>query len=297
MKGIILAGGSGTRLAPLTNVISKQLLPVYDKPMICYPLATLMNLGIKEILIISTELDTKNIENFLGCGKEYGIKLSYKTQKEPKGIADAFLIGEDFIGSENVCLILGDNIFYGSEISGDLLENKLKNLGDEIGAYIFAYHVSDPQRYGIVNYDYDEKKILSLEEKPKYPKSNWAVTGLYFYDSKVVDIAKNLKPSDRGELEITDVNKEYLRQERLDVVQFKRGFAWLDAGTPDSLIESAQFIQTIEKRQDLKIACLEEISYRKSLISPEEFKKLIKKYKKNSPYRQYLDKLIAYDRI
>jgi glucose-1-phosphate thymidylyltransferase len=289
MKGIILAGGSGTRLAPLTNVISKQLLPVYDKPMICYPLATLMNLNIKEILIISTPQDTPNIEKFLGDGSDYGLNLSYAIQDEPKGIAEAFLIGEKFIQNENVCLILGDNIFYGAEINRENLEDKISQIkSGEIGGLVFAYHVSDPERYGVVEFDENET-VLSIEEKPKQPKSNFAVTGLYIYDSKVVQITKNLKPSTRGELEITDVNNAYLKMKKLGVIKLKRGFAWLDAGTPDSLLESSQFIHTIEKRQGLKIACLEEMAYRKEFIDKNQFTKLIKKYKKTSPYRKYLE--------
>lgn len=297
MKGIILAGGSGTRLAPLTNIISKQLLPVYDKPMICYPLATLMNLGIKNILIISTPNDTQNIEKFLGNGSDYGIKLNYAIQDQPRGIADAFLIGEKFIGNDNVCLILGDNIFYGSEISGDLMKKNIANIGKEIGGYVFSYHVSDPERYGVIEFDENEETVLSIEEKPKNPKSNWAVTGLYFYDNSVIKITKSLQPSDRGELEITDVNKAYLKQKKLSVIKLKRGFAWLDAGTPDSLLDSAKFIQTIELRQGLKIACLEEISYRKNFISAQQFKELVKNYKSGSPYRKYLESIIKYDRI
>ncbi len=297
MKGIILAGGSGSRLAPLTNVMSKQLLPVYDKPMICYPLATLMNLGIKDILIISTPIDTPNIEKFLGNGQNYGIKLSYAVQDKPNGIAEAFLVGEKFIGDDNVCLILGDNIFYGSEISGDLMEKNIANVGKEIGAYVFSYHVSDPERYGVIEFDASEEMVLSIEEKPKNPKSNWAVTGLYFYDNSVVKITKTLQPSARGELEITDVNKAYLQQKRLGVIKLKRGFAWLDAGTPDSLLDSAKFIQTIEMRQGLKIACIEEISYRKNFISAQQFKELANNYKLGSPYRSYLESIINYDRI
>ena len=220
MKGIILAGGSGTRLAPLTNVISKQLLPVYDKPMICYPLATLMNIDIKEILIISTPSDTAHIENFLGDGTDLGIKIEYKVQDNPGGIAEAFLVGEKFIGNDSVCLILGDNIFYGSEISGENLANKFTKIKDgDIGAYIFAYHVSDPERYGVVEFDQNENMALTIEEKPSKPKSNWAVTGLYIYNNEVVNIAKNLKPSARGELEITDVNKKYLEKGSLGVIK------------------------------------------------------------------------------
>ena len=289
MKGIILAGGSGTRLAPLTNVISKQLLPVYDKPMICYPLTTLMNLEIKDILIISTPQDTTNIEKFLGDGSDYGIKITYAVQDQPKGIAEAFLIGEKFIGNDNVCLILGDNIFYGNEISRSDLENKISQIeNDKMGGFVFAYHVSDPERYGVVEFDEKEEIAISIEEKPKNPKSNLAVTGLYIYNSEVVEITKNLKPSDRGELEITDVNNVYLQRQKLGIVKLKRGFAWLDAGTPDSLLEASQFIHTIEKRQGLKIACIEEMAYRKGFINKDQFKILAVKYKSSSPYHQYL---------
>ena len=289
MKGIILAGGSGTRLAPLTNVISKQLLPVYDKPMICYPLATLMNLNIKEILIISTPQDTPNIEKFLGDGSDYGLKLSYAVQDEPKGIAEAFLIGEKFIQNENVCLILGDNIFYGAEINHESIEDKIAKIeSDEIGGLVFAYHVSDPERYGVVEFD-EKDRVHSIEEKPIQPKSNFAVTGLYIYDSNVVQITKNLKPSARGELEITDVNNAYLQMQKLGVIKLKRGFAWLDAGTPDSLLESSQFIHTIEKRQGLKIACIEEMAFIKDFIDAKHFNFLKEKYKKGSPYRTYLE--------
>lgn len=292
MKGIILAGGSGTRLAPLTNVISKQLLPVYDKPMICYPLTTLMNLEIRDILIISTPQDTPNIEKFLGNGSDYGIKISYAVQDQPKGIAEAFLIGEKFINNEKVCLVLGDNIFYGSEINRENLRDKISQLeSGEIGGLVFAYHVSDPERYGVVEFDEKEEKAISIEEKPKNPKSNLAVTGLYIYDSKVAEITKNLKPSNRGELEITDVNNAYLQQNKLGIVRLKRGFAWLDAGTPDSLLEASQFIHTIEKRQGLKIACIEEMAYRKGFINKNQFETLAEKYKKGSPYRQYLENI------
>lgn len=292
MKGIILAGGSGTRLAPLTNVISKQLLPVYDKPMICYPLATLMSMGIRQVLIISTPDDTKNIEKFLGDGKDLGIKISYAVQEKPRGIAEAFIIGEKFIGKDSVCLILGDNIFYGSEVSTDSLREKFNEMNsDKINAFIFAYHVSDPERYGVVEFNKTGNRALSIEEKPKKPKSNWAVTGLYIYDNQVIEIAKNLQPSDRGELEISDVNKVYLKKKKLGIIKLKRGFAWLDAGTPDSLLDSAQFIQTIEKRQGLKIACLEEVAYRKGFIDKNQLEKLIGLYKKGSDYRNYLDNI------
>ncbi len=290
MKGIILAGGSGTRLAPLTNVTSKQLLPVYDKPMICYPLATLMNLGITEILIISTPQDTPNIEKFLGDGKNYGLKISYAVQEKPNGIAEAFLIGEKFIGNSNVCLILGDNIFYGSEISGENLKGKITEINNKkIGAYVFAYHVSDPERYGVITFDKDEEKALAIHEKPKNSESNWAVTGLYIYNNDIVKITKKIKPSARGELEITDVNNAYLKQKKLGVIQLKRGFAWLDAGTPDSLLEASQFVHTIEKRQGLKIACLEEMAFRKNFINKEKMEEIIKSYKKGSDYRKYLE--------
>lgn len=296
MKGIILAGGSGTRLAPLTNIISKQLLPVYDKPMICYPLATLLNINIRDILIISTPQDTPNIEKYLGDGSDYGIKIQYKIQDEPKGIAQAFIIGKDFIGNDPVCLVLGDNIFYGSELSsidGDGLSSEFANIKNgSMGAYIFAYNVSDPERYGVVELDKTGQFAVSLEEKPKIPKSNLAVTGIYIYDNNVVEISQNLKPSARGELEITDVNKVYLEKGNLGVVKFKRGFAWLDAGTPDSLLDSACFIQTIEKRQGLKIACLEEIAFRKGYINKEKMFELINRYKSGSLYRSYLENIL-----
>ncbi len=291
MKGIILAGGSGTRLAPLTNVMSKQLLPVYDKPMICYPLATLMSIGIRQILIISTPEDTHNIEKFLGNGKDLGIRISYQIQNEPKGIAEAFIIGEEFIGDDQVCLILGDNIFYGSELTVEGLKEKFVELNNhKVNACIFAYQVSDPERYGVVEFD-KNGIALSIEEKPKSPKSNWAVTGFYIYDNKVVEIAKKLKPSNRGELEITDINKVYLEQKKLGIIKLGRGFAWLDAGTPDSLLDSASFIQTIEKRQGLKIACLEELAYTKGFINRAKLEKLAHKYKASSDYRKYLDRI------
>lgn len=291
MKGIILAGGSGTRLAPLTNIISKQLLPVYDKPMICYPLATLMSIGIRQILIISTPDDTKHIKKFLGNGREIGLSIKYEIQEEPKGIPEAFIIGEKFIGKDKVCLVLGDNIFYGSEFGIDAMFQNFEQMqNDMVNAFIFAYHVQDPERYGVVEFDKNDKAI-SIEEKPKNPKSSWAVTGFYIYDNRVVEISKNLKPSARGELEITDVNNVYLKEGKLGVVKFKRGFAWLDAGTPDSLLESSNFIQIIEKRQGQKIACLEEIAYRKGFISNQDLEKVAQKYKSNSPYRKYLDSL------
>jgi glucose-1-phosphate thymidylyltransferase len=293
MKGIILAGGSGTRLAPLTNVISKQLLPVYDKPMICYPLATLMSINIKQILIISTPEDTANIKKFLGNGSDFGIELNYKIQEKPKGIADAFLVGEEFIGKDSVSLILGDNIFYGAEISSDYLQTNFKKIKNgEVGGFIFAYQVSDPQRYGIVEFDKNQDIVVNIEEKPVNPKSNWAATGFYMYDNQVIKIAKGLKPSARGEIEITDINKAYLQNKKLGVVKLKRGFAWLDAGTPDSLLDAAQFIQTIEKRQGLKVACLEELAYNKGFIDQNKLSELIKKYKRGSDYRNYLENLL-----
>jgi len=296
MKGIILAGGSGTRLAPLTQIISKQLLPVYDKPMICYPLATLMSIGIKDILIISTPEDTGNIEKFLGNGEKYGINLQYAIQQQPKGIAEAFIVGEKFIGNDNVCLILGDNIFYGSEFNSKIFSQFTKNIEQNfIDAYIFAYQVSDPERYGVVELDQTREFAISIEEKPQNPKSNWAVTGFYIYNNKVVEIAKNLQPSARGELEITDVNKVYLQNKKLGVIKLGQGFAWLDAGTPDSLLDSAKFIQTIEKRQGIKIACLEEIALKRNFISRTKFEEISKSFKTNSDYRKYLDTVYKHE--
>lgn len=292
MKGIILAGGSGTRLQPMTNALSKQILPVYDKPMIHYPLSVLMSFGITDILIISTPRDLPIIEEFLGSGEDLGIKLSYKVQQEPKGIAEAFIVGEEFIAGDAVSLILGDNIFYGSGIY-DNFEGSDFELATNLssGAHVLAYRVSDPERYGVVELGDDGKRAVSIEEKPKNPKSDWAVTGLYFYDSKVVDIAKDLVPSARGELEITDINKAYMEQGELNVIKVGRGFAWLDAGTPDSLLDSANFVRTIEKRQGIKIACIEEIAYRKGFIGKDGLKKLISKYNPSSDYHTYLSKL------
>lgn len=289
MKGIILAGGSGTRLYPITKGISKQLIPVYDKPMIYYPLSTLMLAGIRDILVISTPEYTPLFEGLLGDGSDFGINLSYKVQEHPNGLAEAFILGKEFIGSDSVCLILGDNIYYGSGLSNQLQEAAQK----EDGATVFGYHVNDPERFGVVEFD-ENMHALSIEEKPEHPKSNYAVTGLYFYDNYVVEIAENLKPSDRGELEITDVNKEYLRRGKLDVKLMGRGYAWLDTGTHDSMLEAAGFISTIQKRQNLKVACLEEIAYRMHWISREKLIELAQPLKKND-YGQYLLRLAAED--
>lgn len=283
MKGIILAGGSGSRLYPLTETTSKQLLPVYDKPMIYYPLSTLMLFGIKDILIISTPQDTPNIEKFFGTGEKIGLNISYKVQQEPKGIAEAFILGDEFIGNDEVCLILGDNIFY---MDGQL-EKFREEIKDNPGGVVFGYHVSDPERFGVVEFD-KNRNAISIEEKPKQPKSNYAVVGLYFYQSDVVQKAKNLKPSARGELEITDLNREYLNEGRLKVCTMKRGNAWLDAGTPQSLLDSSNFIQIIEKRQGLKIACIEEIAYRRGFIDDAQMLKLINSLKDGVDYKAYL---------
>jgi len=288
MKGIILAGGSGTRLYPITKGVSKQLLPVYDKPMIYYPLSVLMLAGIQEILIISTPEDLPNFEKLLGDGSEIGLQLSYKEQPSPDGLAQAFIIGEKFIGTDDVCLVLGDNIFYGVGFSG-MLQNATKNVA-EGKSTIFGYYVNDPERYGVAEFD-SKGNVISIEEKPKDPKSNFAVVGLYFYTNDVVQIAKNIQPSERGELEITSVNQTYLQHKTLKVELLGRGFAWLDTGTHDSLMQAGQFIETIEKRQGLKVACLEEIAYRMKYINAQQVRKLAEPLKKNG-YGQYLLNMI-----
>ncbi|EAF6685602.1 glucose-1-phosphate thymidylyltransferase [Listeria monocytogenes] len=286
MKGIILAGGSGTRLYPLTKAISKQMLPIYDKPMIYYPLSILMLAGIKDILIISTPEDTPRFEQLLADSDQLGINISYAVQEKPEGLAQAFIIAEDFIGDDSVSLILGDNIYYGQGLSKMLQRASAKKAG----ATVFGYHVNDPERFGVVEFD-ESMKAISIEEKPTEPKSNYAVTGLYFYDNRVVEIAKSIKPSERGELEITDVNKRYLELGELDVELMGRGFAWLHTGTHESLLEASTFIETIERRQNLKIACLEEIAYRMGYIDEAAVEKLAEPLKKNA-YGQYLMKLI-----
>jgi glucose-1-phosphate thymidylyltransferase len=289
MKGIILAGGNGTRLYPITKATSKQLLPIYDKPLIYYPLSILMLAGIKDILIITTQKDQKNFQSLLSDGSDWGINLEYMIQPNPDGIAQAFILGEKFIGKDSVCLILGDNIFYGQGFTPML--KQAVSLQD--GSVIFGYQVKDPERFGVIEFDKD-KKVISIEEKPLKPKSNFAITGLYFFDNKVVDISKNIKPSDRGELEITDIIDVYLKRNKLKVELLGRGFAWLDTGTHDSLIDASHFVQTIEHRQGYKIACLEEIAYNNSWITKEKVLKIAEPLSKNR-YGQYLQDLVKDD--
>ena len=285
MKGIVLAGGSGTRLYPITIGVSKQLLPVYDKPMIYYPLSVLMLAGIREILVITTAEDQASFQRLLGDGSKFGIELSYVVQPSPDGLAQAFILGEDFIGSDDVCLVLGDNIFYGQGFTPKL-KHAVENAKNGQGATVFGYQVKDPERFGVVEFDAD-KKAISIEEKPAKPKSHFAVTGLYFYDNSVVQLAKQVQPSERGELEITCLNEMYLEQNKLNVEMLGRGFAWLDTGTHESLLEAAQFVETIEKRQGYKIACLEEIAFNQGWLNKEDIQILAKPLQKNS-YGEYL---------
>lgn len=285
MKGIILAGGSGTRLYPITKGVSKQLVPIYDKPMIYYPLSVLMLAGIKEVLIITTPQDQQSFINLLGDGSELGMRFEYVVQPSPDGLAQAFILGEEFLNGDDACLVLGDNIFYGHGLT-ELLAKSIKNIKDENKATVFGYYVSDPQRYGVAEFN-DSGDVISIEEKPKEPKSNYAVVGLYFYPNDVVKKAKNVKPSDRGELEITTLNQDYLNENRLKVELMGRGYAWLDTGTHESLLEASSFIQTIENRQSLKVACLEEIAYEMGYISKEKLLELAEPLKKNQ-YGQYL---------
>ena len=289
MKGIILAGGAGTRLYPSTMVVSKQLLPIYDKPMVYHPISVLMLAGIRDILIISTSQDLPNFEKLLGDGSQFGVKFSYKEQPSPDGLAQAFILGEDFIGSDCACLILGDNIFYGPGFSGTL-RKVVERTQTNGGATVFGYQVKDPERFGVVSFD-DKGIAQTIEEKPANPKSNYAVTGLYFYDNRVVNYAKSLKPSSRGELEITELNKIYLQNKELNVELLGRGFAWLDTGTHHSLLQASQYVQTIEENQGIKIACLEEVAYRMGFLSKDDLKKQSEKYK-NNEYYNYINKII-----
>ncbi|WP_338453636.1 glucose-1-phosphate thymidylyltransferase RfbA [Latilactobacillus sakei] len=289
MKGIILAGGSGTRLYPITRALSKQLIPIYDKPMIYYPMSVLMLAGIQDIMVISTPTDTPRFKELFGNGNDLGLNIEYAVQEQPNGLAEAFVIGADFIGDDSVCLILGDNIYYGDNLSEMLQRTAQK----ESGATVFGYHVNDPERFGVVDFD-ENMHAKSIVEKPEHPASNYAVTGLYFYDNQVVDIAKNIKPSPRGELEITDINKAYLEKGQLDVELMGRGFAWLDTGTHDSLQEASSFIATVQKRQNLKVACLEEIAYRMNYIDKAKVIELAQPLKKND-YGQYLLRLVKED--
>ena len=288
MKGIILAGGSGTRLHPLTKVVSKQLLPIYDKPMIYYPLSVLMLSGIREILIISTPMDLPNFKRLFGDGSQFGIEISYAEQPSPDGLAQAFIIGEEFIGNDDVCLVLGDNIFYGAGLQ-KMLSDSVQMVKDEKKAIVFGYYVEDPERYGVADFD-QEGNVLSIEEKPENPKSNFAIVGLYYYPNSIVNIAKKTKPSERGELEITSVNQVYLEQNNLKVQVMSRGFAWLDTGTHEALTEATEFVKAVEKRTSLKIACIEEIAYRMGYISLTELTKLAENYKK-SGYGNYLKRI------
>lgn len=289
MKGIVLAGGAGTRLHPSTIAVSKQLLPIYDKPMIYYPISVLMLAGIKDILIISTPVDLPNFQRLLGDGSQFGVNFSYKEQPSPDGLAQAFILGEEFIGNDDVALVLGDNIFYGDGFSGKL-KSVVKNIETNRGATVFGYYVKDPQRFGVVEFD-TNGKVLSLVEKPKNPKSNYAVTGLYFYDNKVVEYAKMLKPSKRGELEITDLNNIYLREEKLTVELLGRGFAWLDTGTHHSLLQASQYVHTIEENQGIKIACLEEVAYRMGFMKKENLMEIAQKYPNNEYFNYVKDVL------
>lgn len=289
MKGIVLAGGAGTRLYPTTMVVSKQLLPIYDKPMIYHPISVLMLAGIRDILIISTPQDLPNFKKLLGTGEQFGVKFSYVEQPAPEGLAQAFILGADFIGDDNAALVLGDNIFFGQGFS-DTLKDVVKHIREKGGATVFGYKVKDPQRFGVVDFD-ENGKALSIEEKPSKPKSNYAVTGLYFYDNKVVEYAKNLKPSARGELEITDLNNVYLRNGNLSVELLGRGFAWLDTGTHTSLLQASQYVQTIEENQGVKIACLEEVAYRMKFLTKEDLIKQTEQYK-NNEYYQYIARIV-----